>query len=560
MDRIVRYHSVQSGPFTDSNKVVDLKIPSGPSYDLDSSFVEIEASVDVAGNNIWDVQVKYNNIDRPIHNVALVRNSRLSSEYNGMIEEINAVDVLQSNLLHWNQSYSEKVSLSPTSLYQIHNADQNMWSPFRTFNTYNSQNSTNNNARLRIPLKQLMGLGYLKSFNSNKVGDMNLRLELNTDKIGAYVIGSPQEACNDIGAGAGDSAILTLTNNFANEQYPQLQQGGLYMVHGTGTGGKANVWVEQVINNIAIAGGGVTTVTFAANLGIGTAGGQGIEDIQIVKPYICENIIASQNTLTLSDASPQSVKGLFNGAMIRIIGEGAAPLGLDLYRRITNISVATTGVATITFSGNAIDGAAQNYTNVRIYIPLNEAAAGASPAATFNFNEVEVVMYQNAEMDDSDGYMFNSYEVEEQSTGAVSTYNNTFILNPECVNVYGLIDESGVASPYSFLDDWDSYRLKLDNKNLSQRNVEMGQPLYYDNMIRSMINSSLRARYFLGVPDSNTADRKIAMDNTLGGRNLKMLSNPVPMTANNKLLQVQANLTNATAFKLNLYKLVQKKL
>jgi hypothetical protein len=32
------------------------------------------------------------------------------------------------------------------------------------------------------------------------------------------------------------------------------------------------------------------------------------------------------------------------------------------------------------------------------------------------------------------------------------------------------------------------------------------------------------------------------------------------MTANNKLLQVQANLTNATAFKLNLYKLVQKKL
>jgi hypothetical protein len=158
-------------------------------------------------------------------------------------------------------------------------------------------------------------------------------------------------------------------------------------------------------------------------------------------------------------------------------------------------------------------------------------------------------------MDDSDEYAYNSYELESDSGANVQSYSKTFILPPNCVNALCMFDNSMASSPYSLKSVASSYRLKLDNKNLSQRPVVFDQPLYQDDIMKSLVNMSMRPRCYDKIPLSNVVDKRQAQDN---GDVLKLISTPAPQSVGNKLLQLNVECSAVGVDTFNVYKVVQK--
>ena len=125
--RISRINSNQTGEYTTSNNVVSVTIPAGQVVDLSKSYLEITMRVPVvdgqpsSGNGVYNVQLAYGaNFSNPIYNTSLIKNCRLSSQNQGLLEEINEVNVLTTNLKQMQESRSERLGNSYKSLNQVY--------------------------------------------------------------------------------------------------------------------------------------------------------------------------------------------------------------------------------------------------------------------------------------------------------------------------------------------------------------------------------------------------------------------------------------------------------
>lgn len=162
----------------------------------------------------------------------------------------------------------------------------------------------------------------------------------------------------------------------------------------------------------------------------------------------------------------------------------------------------------------------------------------------------------------------NKINYRSWSTEQFSTSDNNGIKNFQ--RMYQLEPEASsflIMFPNAQTDDLtasndlgiQNYRLRLNNEDLINRNIELKSPLYYDRLNMTFVNMGYRVRnlneraLFWNAPPQN--------NQTSGGRvpqkfhNLCMLSNPVPVTPNEKMLQVNINsingLTSAILYKLN---------
>ena len=174
--------SVQAGPFSNSNKMIDLDIPENHMCDLSQSFVQLECMVqptgDVAGlvANLC-VRNPTNAAYTPM-NVDLIKNCNLVSATKGKLEDIRRCNVLAHNLAEMTQSSVKKLS-TVDSLYQVHGNDSDiLLSPFVEFHKVGSVPSAYINTHLRIPLSQLVQLGSMTAFDTSKFGRTRLHLEL----------------------------------------------------------------------------------------------------------------------------------------------------------------------------------------------------------------------------------------------------------------------------------------------------------------------------------------------------------------------------------------------
>jgi len=222
--RISRINSNQTGEYTISNNVVSVTIPAGQVVDLSKSYLEITMRVPVvdgqpsSGNGVYNVQLAYGaNFSNPIYNTSLIKNCRLSSQNQGLLEEINEVNVLTTNLKQMQESRSERLGNSYKSLNQVYDKNQQKWNIFREFNATGAASSREKIARVPIMLSELFGLGRVQALDLRKTGDLRVEVELDISQISAEIIGDGDAVETDPEPLVGDGAPITTLNVFGYE-------------------------------------------------------------------------------------------------------------------------------------------------------------------------------------------------------------------------------------------------------------------------------------------------------------------------------------------------------
>ena len=223
--KYVMFQSSQAGPFSNSNKMIDLQIPEGYMIDMTQSFIQLEATIDLglnstaistAGPYIHNLAVVSNVSDdyTPI-NAELIRNVWLRSAKKGNLEYVPRVNVLAKNMFEMTKTSAQKIS-TVDSLYQMKSfASGKCMSPFTELHKSGSVPSAYVNARLNIPISQLLSLGALDVFDTGKFGATTIHLEL--DNLNAFKVIKQKLTtdvdgrCSDIGPQGTSTLTLTAT-------------------------------------------------------------------------------------------------------------------------------------------------------------------------------------------------------------------------------------------------------------------------------------------------------------------------------------------------------------
>jgi len=178
MNQYKLLQSVQAGPFSNSNKMIDFTIPEGMVVDLSQCFVQLRIRLDTTDPHIHNMVVRNVNPALTPFNIDLIRNCSLTADKLGRLEDIRRVNILQHNLLEITKTSAEKASIID-SLYQPReNAYGMLISPFVEMHKDGVIPSVYVDARLAIPLSQLFSLGALTSIDTAKTGNLRIHLEL----------------------------------------------------------------------------------------------------------------------------------------------------------------------------------------------------------------------------------------------------------------------------------------------------------------------------------------------------------------------------------------------
>jgi hypothetical protein len=282
------FQATQSGPFSNSNKMIDLQIPEGYMIDMTQSFVQLEATIDLGSNSVGttvgdlpfvhNLAVVSNVSDNYIPiNAELVRNVWLRSAKKGNLEYVPRCNVLAKNMFEMTKSTNQKVS-TVDSLYQIKSySTQKCMSAFTELHKTGIVPSAYVNPRLNIPISQLLSLGALDVFDTGKLGATTLHLEL--DNLSAFKVIKQQlttaidGACNDIGPAS--TSTLTLTATYDSLELVPFFVGEKVLINYTNPGSPApaspvvppfNVNTNAAITNIVYnETTGVVSITTSYN-------------------------------------------------------------------------------------------------------------------------------------------------------------------------------------------------------------------------------------------------------------------------------------------------------
>ena len=114
MDKIIKLTSRQGGPFNAQQNLCDFDIPADGTYDLSSSYINLEARItgtagvseldnlpaaDQRATALAKIAIEWQDaVNRSFYNIAIVKNCSLSTEQVGTLEDIRRVDILKQNL------------------------------------------------------------------------------------------------------------------------------------------------------------------------------------------------------------------------------------------------------------------------------------------------------------------------------------------------------------------------------------------------------------------------------------------------------------------------------
>ena len=139
--------------------------------------------------------------------------------------------------------------------------------------------------------------------------------------------------------------------------------------------------------------------------------------------------------------------------------------------------------------------------------------------------------------------------MEQVNVPATEQYNHLFEIEPSTINVIALSKRSASINPISLSDNLSNYRIRIDDIDQTNRDIEYKSSLYYDSLMRTFNNmgSSYQLRNLYPTVGN--------------GVEMAIMSNPVSNSPNTQMLQLSYNNSaNGTAKVLSLYKQVVKKL
>lgn len=513
--KYVKYQSVQGGPFTDSQNLIDFRLPSSGVYDLADSYINLLCSVNVtetadqiaAGGGVYNFNGKWvvaTDTER-VHfqNVALVKNASMDTARQGRIENLRRVDILRDNLATYTKTQMEDLNESYLDVANFENpVNSQAYGIFTQINkSGNVKSRYNTQTPISIRLSDIFEFCRVRQYDSDKTGDTHIHLELNRSRL----------ALQQIGLSEGAQARIFPTNIL----------GGANTLAGSADGNnKILVCAEPK------ALGQVTTPTIFSSLD--------------QSPYYVGQ--ALQVTATHTDGGGDNVADK-EAVISSIVWDKD---GVDPYAVAVG---APKGCIVLTFEqawGTALT-AGKQYGNITMKV-------SEPTAATLSLDAAELVMRHKAGAAPSGNIQYNTYSTEETNGNSLVNFQNLYTIEPEATNVVIMFPD-GEDDLVSKNNDIEQWRLRLNQQDLTDRNVPRASPLAFDRLAMTLNSMGTGLSNLVRNPGKTNAQTWTGTYTDTKFDSV-LVANPLFQTEQQKLLQVNIDCTAASGGvkKLVLYK------
>lgn len=584
MNTFVKISSSEGGVFTADNNLVSFEIPSGQYYNLESGYLNLVCSVPItkefertsnnATANQFDTAVTPNveqttlggngvympkistfldgyttENDNLVPNEAVVKNLTLSSQNSGVIEQIKRNDILRTNLKYYTSYRDDSESSNYEALFNARHGGVHPSSIFTDVNREGTIESRNLLRQpVRIPLKDMMNFCKVQQYNTNKYGRTKLRLELDLQRVrvaqmqdsnfnGQLANGlAPRTVIGTAGADLGDQELYRCIN-LTSTIGPSMKE---LMLSSDSTGEQTTVRRINREEDIPFYVGQKILIGAQYNFGGGEqARGSGATGRFVIKT---RRIVEIRYNRGENDGS----RG--------ITGQANVPGSVSL---ILNEPIDDTAS-----SGTALE-AGSSYKQIR----LRGADCEFGP---FQVDFAELVLEQlapgNVQPDNGQPIQYTTFETEEFTTPAQNSLQKMFECPANCTNLYVMRPENaGTGSLTSTQGNIDNYRIRVDNKDVSDRPIGLRStngrnaapdPLHLQKLSVTLQNSNL--------PVKNLTERGLDMDlheawqcnNKVTDKFL--IGQVLPLTNSPKHVQINIESSSAGPQRLALFKEVVK--
>lgn len=491
-----KYNSVQGGPFSNINRMVDLEIPEGIQINPSQSFVQFVVNLDgTSAFGIKNYCPKLTGRKVIPYNVDLIRNASLTGDKVGRLEDIRRVNILNHNILELSKGTIEKMCLVD-SLYQAKDYNNGLLlSPFVEFHKDGNVPSEYIQAYLRIPLSHLFSLGDLQILDTSKTGKLRIHLEL--DKLEYLEVE--------------DVYVLPFYNgdNIINDRkFEDLTAGGAIIVNGM---------VRENLQNSPYYVGQPLSFAYTPQIG---GDNQPPEQLDTTISAISYSSATGLLTITLAEPFPD------------MTGD------VDLYTNITaserglmetpTLNVATCELGVAQYSVNQPSPDVLNYTT----FTTEEYSAGNN---SLFLNKV--------------------FEIEPNCINAMLMFKDD-----DSVNASNPLSNNPHLESYRMrIDNQDVYDRDINTNYLTGRAIKhhlSHDSLHYDSINRTFLNASipLRNLTMMAMIRNEVAysnEMRFTNDDDIGYENkIMILATPTPLTATTKKLQF--NLSNKVDDEVNI--------
>lgn len=499
----VKFVSTQGGPFNTASNIIDFVIPAD-AYNLRDSFIQLYTSVvgtdanPLANtpNGVYATQIVPSSADASgsFHflNSLFVKNCSASIASRGQVENIRRVDQLRQALDTVAVSMRANKGDAYLSANSMADAMGNMkLSMFQEFNKEGNVISRNVEAPIMIRLGDLMDFFNTEVYDGNKLGEMHIRLEMNLeDKF------EGQSAAGALAAaGNGMSRFEPVVATAANQVVNQIK---------TMTDGSPNRNDNE---------------TFEAIRSIADS------------PY-------------------------YVGMRIQVSSSNSTQPGNDITDKEAQITAiafdADAGQITLTVSPDLttlvdIDDKMDN---------INVVAVVQPDAVNVTYSRAEVVMHRYTSMPEVDGGLisYSTYSTEEDvgPTG-VANFQRQYVVEPDANAALILMPLPG----NDFLSrntNFSSYRLRLNQVDMTDRDVVKNTPLYYDRTA-SLLDGMGKTLKNLQFNTGEATDANLDYAASFRAQvDCEFFGTPMPMTNSQKLLQVNINAPGGDVPRVTIFK------
>ena len=227
MDKVIKINSKQ-GTFDAgtgaTKRLCDFHVSGGEVYNFKESYININLQVETTDTNenpdanppvahsggrgvqLVDLGIQDNTIGNSntlLPNVCLVKNMNLRSQNLGRLDDIRRLDHLNHIKYNYEKDTNDKIDASYYSLSGAKQDTQWRNSPFQRLEKDGSNVSVNKPHNVRIGLGEISDLFNEEMVDCNRLGSLDLHLELNLDKLrvhqqlGGSVQATPQPEDRD---------------------------------------------------------------------------------------------------------------------------------------------------------------------------------------------------------------------------------------------------------------------------------------------------------------------------------------------------------------------------
>ena len=190
-------------------------------------------------------------------------------------------------------------------------------------------------------------------------------------------------------------------------------------------------------------------------------------------------------------------------------------------------------------------GAGENYNTIRVTI-------ADATSVTYRMNSAELVLRRVQNPQNVGTINYNTYSTEQVNGNGRTNYTNLFTVEGEASNVI-LMFPDGNDGLISVNEDIASWRLRLNNNDLTDRDVDKDSPLAHDRLALTLNNMGYSLRNLNKNAGKSNAQSWTGTY-TDAKFNTQLILNPLFQTPNTKLLQVNINAGGAGVKAVNLYK------